>query len=56
MCGYRYSGKNRLAKAGGLVLMAAGLLLVLISLPGWMWFTLVGILLISIGYLIWRFC
>ena len=26
-----------------------------ITLPGWMWCTLLGVLLISIGYLIWRF-
>ena len=55
MGGYRFSGRNRLAQIVGIVLMAAGLLLVLISLPGWMWCTLLGVLLISIGYLIWRF-
>ena len=53
---YYFRGGNRLTRAIGIVLMAAGLLLVLLSLPGWMWITLLGILLISIGFLIWRFC
>jgi len=56
MSGYRHSGRCRPARVAGIVLMAAGLLLVLVSLPGWMWITLLGIALISVGYLIWRFC
>lgn len=52
---YYFRGGNRLARLAGIVLMAAGLLLVLLSLPGWMWITILGILLISVGFLIWRF-
>lgn len=46
---------NRTTKAIGLALMAAGLLILLLSVPSWMWATLLGIMLISIGFLVWRF-
>lgn len=46
---------NRTTKAIGLALMAAGLLILLLSVPSWMWATLLGVMLISIGFLIWRF-
>ena len=52
---YYSPGGNRFARIIGIVLMAAGLILILFSLPGWMWCTLLGVALISIGYLIWRF-
>lgn len=52
---YCSPGGNRFARIAGIVLMAAGLILILLSLPGWMWCTLLGAALISIGYLIWRF-
>ena len=39
----------------GIALMAAGFVLLLSSLPGWMWCTLLSVAMISVGYLIWRF-
>ena len=54
MCRYG-GGQNRTARVIGLVLMALGLLLLLFSIPSWMWASVLGILLISIGFLIWRF-
>ena len=35
--------------------MAAGLLILLLSVPSWLWASLVGILLVSVGFLVWRF-
>ena len=52
---YRFQGDNRAAKIIGGALMIVGLLLLLISMPGWLWLTLLGVLLISVGYLLWRF-
>ena len=37
------------------LLMAAGVLVLLLSIPSWLWATLLGILLTSVGFLIWRF-
>ena len=51
---YRQSG-SRLTRIIGIVLMGAGFLILLLSMPGWMWATLVGIVLISVGFLCWRF-
>lgn len=48
-------GGNRTARTIGLVLMAAGLLILLLSVPSWLWASLVGILLVSVGFLVWRF-
>lgn len=46
---------NRTAKNIGLVLMAAGMLILLLSVPSWLWASFLGIVLVSIGFLIWRF-
>lgn len=50
-----FNGGGRGAKALGIVLMAAGFLILLLSVPSWMWASLAGIVLISVGFLIWRF-
>lgn len=42
-------------RSAGLVLMIAGLLLILLFMPGWVWVSVLGLLLISIGFLMWRF-
>ena len=34
---------------------SAGVLVLLLSIPSWLWATLLGILLTSVGFLIWRF-
>lgn len=43
------------AKTIGIVLMAAGMLVLLLFVPCWVWTSLLALLLISIGFLIWRF-
>ena len=48
-------GQNRAARIVGVVLMVLGLILLLFSIPSWLWVSVLGILLISIGFLIWRF-
>ncbi|MBQ8507315.1 MAG: hypothetical protein IJ466_07810 [Clostridia bacterium] len=39
----------------GIVLMAIGALVLLLFVPYWVWTSVLAILLISIGFLIWRF-
>ena len=39
----------------GLGLMVVGVILLLCSLPGWLWMSVLAILLISAGFLLWRF-
>jgi len=39
----------------GIVLMAVGILVLLLFVPYWVWTSVLAILLISIGFLIWRF-
>lgn len=51
-----FYGGGRGIRTLGVLLMAAGFLILLLSLPGWMWASLVGVALISIGFLLWRFC
>ena len=53
-CMFREGG-NRNAKTLGVVLMCAGVLLLLLSVPSWLWASTFGVVLISVGYLIWRF-
>ncbi|MBR5616545.1 MAG: hypothetical protein IKW66_06960, partial [Clostridia bacterium] len=54
MCSFG-GGRNRSARIAGIVLMVLGLLILLFSIPSWMWVSVLGILLISIGFLVWRF-
>ena len=44
-----------LGKILGGFLILAGLIVILISVPGWFWTVLLGILLIVAGILIWRY-
>lgn len=55
-CKNRSGGSNnRISKAFGVVLMVIGAILLLVSLPGWLWVSALAILLISAGFLLWRF-
>lgn len=53
-CFFRGSG-NKTAKAIGIAMMATGVLILLLSVPSWLWASLLGILLTGAGFLIWRF-
>lgn len=53
------TGKSGGGRSGtrviGVVLMAVGALVLLLFVPYWVWTSVLAILLISIGFLIWRF-
>jgi len=54
----RYCGNGRRGSGTrglGAALMVAGLLMFLIFVPRWVWTSALGICLISVGYLLWRF-
>jgi len=51
-CGYRQGGGSR---AVGIALMIVGALMFLIFVPRWVWTAALGIVLISVGFLLWRF-
>ena len=53
----RYCGGsgNRGSRILGIVLMAVGVLVLLLFVPYWVWTSVLAVLLISIGFLIWRF-
>ncbi|MBE5772689.1 MAG: hypothetical protein E7337_01995 [Clostridiales bacterium] len=63
MAGYcRYTPRSGTARRGslaariiGIALMVIGVVLLLVAVPRWFWTAFVAILLISAGYLIWRF-
>ena len=44
-----------LARVAGIALMIIGVILLPVVVPRWFWTAIVAILLISAGYLIWRF-
>ncbi|NLF26907.1 MAG: hypothetical protein GX592_03340 [Clostridiales bacterium] len=48
-------GKNRYARPVGIVMMLAGVLLLMLCVPYWLWTSVLAILLISVGFLLWRF-
>lgn len=48
------SGSSR-SRVVGIVLMAVGALVLLLFVPYWVWTSVLAILLISIGFIIWRF-
>lgn len=48
-------GGNSRSKILGIVLMAVGVLVLLLFVPYWVWTSVLAVLLISIGFLIWRF-
>ena len=43
------------SKAVGIAMMVAGSLMLLIFVPHWVWTGALAILLISLGFLLWRF-
>ena len=43
------------ARVAGIVLMVIGALMFLIFVPRWVWTSALGICLISVGFLLWRF-
>ena len=46
------SGNNTLLRIVGAVLIAAGVLLLIFCIPGWAWFSLIGIILIVVGIIL----
>ena len=48
-------GGSSTGKIIGIVLMAVGLLVLVLFVPYWVWTSVLSVLLISIGFLIWRF-
>jgi len=40
----------------GYVLLAAGIILLFICIPGWAWLALIGVALMAAGWLILRMC
>ena len=53
-CAFGGNG-NRSTRILGLALMAAGVLILLLSVPSWLWSSVLGVVLVSVGFLIWRF-
>ncbi len=51
-CNGRGGGGSRVA---GVILMVVGALMFLIFVPRWVWTSALGIIFISIGFLLWRF-
>ena len=43
------------ARAAGVALMVIGALLFLIFVPRWVWTGALGIVFISVGFILWRF-
>lgn len=43
------------AKLIGVILMAVGALVLLLFVPYWVWTSVLSVVLISIGFLVWRF-
>ena len=44
-----------LGKILGGFLIAAGVIVILVTVPGWFWTGLLGVILIAGGFLIWRY-
>ena len=53
-CAPRRRGPNG-TKVAGVVMMIAGALMLLIFVPRWVWTGALSIVLISVGFLLWRF-
>lgn len=49
------SGSDSRARIIGIALMALGVLALLLFVPYWVWTSVLAVLLISIGFLVWRF-
>ena len=52
-CGYGRNGSGQ--KLAGIILMIVGALMFLIFVPRWVWTSALGVVLISVGFLLWRF-
>ena len=52
-CGYKPGNSG--TRVAGIVLMVVGVLMFLIFVPRWVWTSALGICLISVGFLMWRF-
>ena len=48
-------GGDAKGRIAGAILMAVGILVLLLFVPCWVWTSVLAILLISIGFLVWRF-
>lgn len=48
-------GNSSRTRVLGVVLMTVGLLVLLLFVPYWVWTSVLAVMLISIGFLIWRF-
>lgn len=48
-------GSKSNARILGIALMALGVLALLLFVPYWVWTSVLAVLLISIGFLVWRF-
>ncbi len=55
MAKYCGSGQNGGLKLAGIALMTAGALMFLIFVPRWVWTSALGVVFISVGFLLWRF-
>ncbi len=53
--GIRYKSGGSGTRVAGIVLMVIGALMFLIFVPRWVWTSALGIVLISVGFLLWRF-
>ena len=53
-CGSGRGGPG-IGRAAGVALMIAGGLVFLIFVPRWVWTSALGIVMISTGFLLWRF-
>ena len=52
---FRYKSGGSGTRVAGIVLMVIGALMFLIFVPRWVWTSALGIVLISVGFLLWRF-
>ena len=52
-CDNKRSGGG--SRVVGIILMIVGALMFLIFVPRWVWTSALGIIFISIGFLLWRF-
>lgn len=50
-----YKPRRSGARITGIVLMVIGALIFLLFVPRWVWKSALGICLISVGWLMWRF-
>lgn len=55
MAGHCTGGRGGKSKIIGIILMAVGALILLLFVPCWVWTSILAVVLISIGFLIWRF-